>query len=250
LSQCQPFQALRFRELPATLLEAQAVARIWRQAVDAPTSAASNMLLSGREATETAFKQQGPGRRIIHLATHGFVLDTECDNAISGLRGVGGLTPARSPGVSRRSPVDNPLLFSGLAMAGANRRLSVRDENDDGILTAEEVASVNLEGVEWAVLSACDTGLGEIRGGEGVFGLRRAFQVAGVRTVVISLWGVDDRSTQIWMEILYRVRLVNHLDTAESVREASLRFIRERRAKGLSTHPFYWAGFVAAGDWK
>lgn len=249
LSQCQPFQALQFRELPATLREAQAVARLWRQAMDAPTSAPSDMLLFGREATETAFKQRGPGRRIIHLATHGFVLDNECDNAISGLRGVGGLTPVRSPTVSQRSPVDNPLLFSGLALAGANRRLSVQDENDDGILTADEVAAINLEGVEWAVLSACDTGLGEIRGGEGVFGLRRAFQVAGVRTVVMSLWGVEDRSTQTWMERLYKARLVDHLDTAESVREASLSFIRERRAKGLSTHPFYWAGFVAAGDW-
>jgi len=135
-------------------------------------------------------------------------------------------------------------------LAGANRRSTARAEDDDGILTAEEVAALDLSGVEWAVLSACDTGLGEIRAGEGVFGLRRSFQVAGVRTVVMSLWGVEDQATRIWMEGLYRARLVDGLGTAESVREASMSFIRERRAKGQSTHPFYWAGFVAAGDWR
>jgi len=79
---------------------------------------------------------------------------------------------------------ENPLLLSGLAFAGANRRTSAKPEESDGILTAEEIASLNLEGVDWAVLSACNTGAGEIKVGEGVFGLRRAFQVAGAKTVV------------------------------------------------------------------
>src|SRR6185436_5117369 len=110
--------------------------------------------------------------------------------------------------------------------------------------------SLNLTGVEWAVLSACGTGLGEIKAGEGVFGLRRAFQIAGARTVVMSLWSLDDRAARQWMEALYAARLAQHLDTAESVRAASLSMLRDRRAKGLSTHPFYWAAFVAAGDWR
>ena len=109
---------------------------------------------------------------------------------------------------------------------------------------------MNLSGVEWAVLSACDTGLGEIRAGEGVFGLRRAFQVAGVRTVIMSLWPVEDVATRQWMEALYRARLGDRLDTAEAVRQASLTLIRERRARGQSTDLFYWAAFVAAGDWR
>ena len=92
-----------------------------------------------------------------------------------GTRGVGGL--------SASGALDNPLLLSGLALAGANRRASTSTDEDDGILTAEEVASLDLEGVEWAVLSACDTGIGEVKAGEGVFGLRRAFQVAGASTV-------------------------------------------------------------------
>jgi CHAT domain-containing protein len=142
------------------------------------------------------------------------------------------------------------LLLAGLAFAGANRRRSVRGDEDDGILTAEEIGGLNLQGTEWAVLSACDTGLGEIKAGEGVFGLRRAFQVAGARTVIMSLWSVEDRSAMEWMRALYEGRLRRGLDTAEAVREASLSVLRQRRARGQSTHPFYWAGFVASGDWR
>jgi len=109
---------------------------------------------------------------------------------------------------------------------------------------------LNLEGVEWAVLSACDTGLGEVRVGEGVFGLRRAFQVAGVRTVIMSLWSVEDQATLEWMRALYVDRLQKKLSTAEAVRDASLTVLRARRARGESTHPFYWGAFVAAGDWR
>jgi hypothetical protein len=99
--------------------------------------------------------------------------------------------------------------LSGLAFAGANKRQSARWAEDDGILTAEEIASLDLHGVEWAVLSACDTGVGEIKAGEGVFGLRRAFQVAGARTVIMSLWSVEDRATREWMAALYRERFAN-----------------------------------------
>jgi CHAT domain-containing protein len=211
--------------------------------------------LLGREASERAVKQQAPGRRILHLATHGFFLGDECSTPLEGTRAVGGLvatngakpTRARSPRV--QTFPENPLLLSGLALAGANRRAAASPQEDDGILTAEEVASLNLEGVEWAVLSACDTGLGQLRAGEGVFGLRRAFQVAGARTVVMSLWQVEDRSARAWMQALYAGRLVRQLDTIDAVREASLTVLRDRRARQQSTHPFYWAGFVAAGDW-
>ena len=117
-------------------------------------------------------------------------------------------------------------------------------------MTAEEIAGMNLEGVEWAVLSACDTGLGHIEAGEGVFGLRRAFQLAGARTVIVSLWQVDDSSTRRWMAELYRRRFASRMGTAESVRGAGLSLLQARRAAHLSTHPLYWGGFVAAGDWR
>jgi CHAT domain-containing protein len=100
------------------------------------------------------------------------------------------------------------------------------------------------------VLSACDTGIGEIRAGEGVFGLRRAFQIAGTRTVIMSLWAVEDESARIWMTSLYQRRFLRGMTTAESVRAASLDVLRERKHRHQSTHPFYWAGFVAAGDWR
>ncbi len=118
------------------------------------------------------------------------------------------------------------------------------------MLTAEEVAALNLNGVEWAVLSGCDTGVGEIRAGEGVFGLRRAFQVAGARTVIMSLWPVEDQATDQWMSALYEDRFTKKLSTVDAVREAGLAVLRVRRTKGLSAHPFYWAAFVGAGDWR
>jgi CHAT domain-containing protein len=99
------------------------------------------------------------------------------------------------------------------------------------------------------VLSACDTGLGEISASEGVFGLRRALHVAGARTTILSLWAVRDEDALTWMDALYHGRLVDGLDTAEAVRGASRTLLTQRRQAGKSTHPFYWAGFVAAGDW-
>jgi CHAT domain-containing protein len=147
-------------------------------------------------------------------------------------------------------PDESPLLRSGLALAGADQRDQAGPGEDDGILTAEEIAALDLSGVEWAVLSACDTGVGEVRAGEGVFGLRRAFQIAGARTLIMSLWSVDDESTREWMTALYEARLRDGLSTAESVRQASLGVLEARRKAGESAHPFYWAAFVAAGDWR
>jgi CHAT domain-containing protein len=93
-------------------------------------------------------------------------------------------------------------------------------------------------------------GLGEIRASEGVFGLRRAFAVARARTTIMSLWSVEDRSTREWMTALYRSRLIERRTTAEAVREASRALLQSRRARSLNTHPFFWAWFVAAGDWR
>jgi CHAT domain-containing protein len=137
-----------------------------------------------------------------------------------------------------------------LALAGANHRESSRPEEEDGILTAEEVAALDLSKVDWVILSACDTGVGIIRAGEGVLGLRRAFQIAGAKTLITSLWAIDDEAAQKWMLELYQARFSEELGTAESIRQASLDILQELRKKGESTHPFYWAGFVASGDWR
>lgn len=238
---CGTLQSLQFGPLAGTAKEAHEVARLW---LDSPAQ-----ILEGGAADERTFKREAPGRRVLHLATHGFFLGSACQPAIGGTRAVGGLT-AKQPIKSNAGMADNPLLLSGLALAGANRRAAAGPGDDDGILTAEEVAGLNLDGVEWAVLSACDTGLGELKAGEGVLGLRRAFQLAGVRTVIMSLWSVDDQAARLWMRALYEGRLQRHLSTADAMHHASLSVLRARRARGQSTHPFYWAGFVAAGEWR
>jgi CHAT domain-containing protein len=240
---CGGLQAVVFQPLDGTLQEVRDLSRVWTASTATGSDAARTLV--GAEASETRFKREAPGSRVLHLATHGFFIDGTCSGGFGGTRGVGGLArtaPARA--------VENPLLLSGLALAGANRRASARPDEDDGILTAEEVASLDLEGVEWAVLSACDTGVGAIKAGEGVFGLRRAFQVAGARTVLMSLWSVDDQATRAWMRALYDGRFQRNLSTADAVHGANLSVLRARRARGQSTHPFYWAAFVAVGDWR
>jgi CHAT domain-containing protein len=140
------------------------------------------------------------------------------------------------------------LLRAGLAFAGANRRAPAISAGEDGILTAEEVASLDFDSAELVVLSGCDTGAGEVQTGEGVLGLRRAFRIAGARTLVMSLWPVDDQETRRWMANFYETYLARKLSAAASVRSASQTLLRERRAAGQSTHPFHWAGFIAVGN--
>ncbi len=229
-SACESFRSLRFGPLPGARIEIGQVAREWRAAcVDSQAG-----VLLGAAADERALRALAPGRRVLHLATHGFYLGAAC---------------------VRRDRIDSlaledPLLRSGLSLAGANLRAGPADGEDDGILTAAEVATLNLDGVEWAVLSACETARGDIQDGEGVLGLRRGFAIAGVRTLVSSLWAVDDASTGRWMEALYAARFARHLGTAEAVQEAQRSVLKARRAAGLADHPYYWAGFVAAGDWR
>jgi CHAT domain-containing protein/Tfp pilus assembly protein PilF len=231
----------RFTSLPGTAAETAAVTELWRRA----DPRAEALRLTGGEATEAAVKVLAPGFRVLHLATHGFFLGGSADPPAGSDRGVGAIVPAGA--VATPTGAFDQLKLSGLALAGANRRDLAGVE--DGILTAEEVAALDLSGVEWAVLSACESGVGEVSGLEGVFGLRRAFRVAGARTVIMSLWAVDDEAAREWMSALYRARLVDGLPTAEAVRRASLDVLAARRQRGDSIHPAFWAAFVASGDW-
>ena len=251
-SNCGDFDSLRFTSLPASQQEAEDVTLLWKRSTSGVSTNGRTLIaypvdgqmlqLTGVDASPEAFKHYAPGRRVLHVATHGFFLESKCNSAL----------PAQFDG-NRNDPqeaAESPLLLSGLAFAGANRRASAKPDETDGILTAEEIAGMNLEGVDWAVLSACNTGVGEIKVGEGVFGLRRAFQVAGAKTVIMSLWQVEDETTRQWMATLYRQHFIDANGTGQSVRAASLQILRQRRAKQLSTHPFYWAGFIAVGDWR
>ncbi|MBO0722445.1 MAG: CHAT domain-containing protein, partial [Blastocatellia bacterium] len=138
--------------------------------------------------------------------------------------------------------VKDPLLRSGLALAGANEGKS---GDDDGVLTALEAASLYLSGTKLVVLSACDTGVGEVMRGEGVQGLRRALILAGSESQVISLWPVSDEATKNLMIQYYKV-LLQGQGRGEGLRQVQLRMLRYRKKW---QHPFYWAAFIQSGEW-
>jgi CHAT domain-containing protein/Tfp pilus assembly protein PilF len=189
--------------------------------------------------------------RILHIATHGFFLANQDptkdkdgvliavkDRARSGVRGSNVLN--RLSGQS----LENPMLRSGLALAGSNTWIKykpLRKEAEDGILTAEDVSMMDLTETELVVLSACETGIGEVHIGEGVFGLRRSFVLAGAKTLVMSLWKVPDEQTKELMIDFYK-RLLAGKPRAEALREAQLSM------KKKYLNPYYWGAFICQGN--
>ena len=196
--------------------------------------------LLGDAAVERCLKEsQAP--RILHLATHGF-FRPDPSPAIaqaqhsSGTEGwIGADDGNRSGGFG----LENPLLRSGLALAGANTWLQGRTE--DGVVNAVDVLGLDLLATDLVVLSACDTGLGTVRVWEGVFGLRRAFALAGAKTLVMSFWKVPDRQTKDLMLDFYR-QLLADKPRAEALREA------QHELKKRYPNPFYWGAFICQGD--
>lgn len=179
-------------------------------------------VVTGGDASEAELKSvKAP--RILHIATHGFFLTDEGDTAAARID-------------------RNPLLRSGVALAGANARSSAGTQ--DGLLTALEATGLDLWGTKLVVLSACDTGVGEVRTGEGVFGLRRAFALAGAESLVMSLWPVSDYVTRELMTGYYR-NLKQGIGRGESLRRAQLEMLRRPSRR----HPFYWASFIRSGEW-
>lgn len=239
---------MRFEPLPGSASEAEEISRLWKQRSERVTDRNEAVVhLSGSAASERAFKRQASGKRIVHLATHGFFLDGDCSSPVRWSRGVGGLS-SPEPGRFEAALDENPLLYSGLAFAGANQRESVGPEEEDGILTAQELASVDLSGVELAVLSACDTGAGKIESGEGVLGLGRALHIAGVRTTIMSLWPADDLAAREVMTAFYERYLFRGDPVASALRDATLAVLKRRRDEHRNAHPFFWAGWVVVGS--
>ena len=244
VSRCAEVVRGGWRRLPATEGEIGEIASSLHGVVG------EARVLTGANATESAFRQGAPGRRFLHVATHGFFLAGDCSGIeADGTRGMGRViedAPPENGGTEIAAMRENPLRLAGLVLAGANRRIEPGPGHDDGILTAEEISTLDLRGVSWAVLSACDTGLGDLRAGEGVFGLRRAFRLAGARTVIMSLWSVEDAATRDWMRDLYATQgATRSLGAGEAIASASRARIAARRARGETDHPFYWAGFVS-----
>jgi CHAT domain-containing protein/Tfp pilus assembly protein PilF len=216
--------------LPGTRQEAQAIQRLIPNA----------QLFLGPEATKERLLQL-PTPSVLHIATHGFFLEDA--PTPKGTRAVNHF------GVLGEGPPDqylpDPLLRSGLVLAGAQapapqRPNSAAPQRDSALVTALELAGLNLWGTELVVLSACDTGSGDVKLGQGVYGLRRAFVVAGAETVVMSLWKVSDSSTSQLMEAYYRNLLAGQ-GRASALREA-MRALRQTHP-----HPHDWAPFVVLG---
>jgi CHAT domain-containing protein/Tfp pilus assembly protein PilF len=225
-------EQIYFQPLPSTRHEALAIKATLRKA---------SMLLRDR-ATESALKR-ARAPRILHIATHGFFLDDQ-EAPPAETRGFFDDYPLRSSGLrfsKWAAKVENPLLRSGLALAGANRG---RGGDDDGLLTALEVAGLDLWGTKLVTLSACDTGVGEVKNGEGVQGLRRALVLAGSESQVMSLWPVLDTTTRDLMVPYYKA-LRQGKGRSDGLRQAQLRMLRSEDCQ----HPFYWAAFIQSGEW-
>ena len=193
-----------FPGLPGTEEEAKAIKNILPQAT----------VLTGSQATENAVKQVKKPN-ILHIATHGFFKPES-------------------------NVIENPLLRSGLVLAGVTIGQSA---GDDGVLTALETTNLNLVGTKLVVLSACDTARGDIKIGQGVYGLRRALVIAGSESQLISLWKVSDDATKDLM-VAYYGRLQKGEGRSEALRQIQLGMLKVEKQK----HPFYWASFIPSGD--
>lgn len=221
----------RWNPLPGTLEEVRMV----RQIIGVRGGAVEP--LEGAAATKLAFASAAQGKRFVHLATHGFFSGGEFVSSIGGSHG----------GWVDAIGVD-PGLLCGVCLAGANRPVRLNPDGSiadgGGILTATEVAQMDFAQTQTVVLSACETGLGVTRGGEGVLGLQRAFQLAGARSVVASLWKVDDQRTRQLMTSFYRRLLEKGAQPITALRGAQLELARLRGAP----HPSLWGAWVISGD--
>jgi CHAT domain-containing protein/tetratricopeptide (TPR) repeat protein len=185
----------------------------------------------GKDAREEIlYEMKSP--RILHLATHGYFLrDVDMKS------GDWLMQDASGQGKGGK-PADNPMLRSGIVLAGVNT--SLKEGSDYGLVSADKAMTLRLRGIELVVLSACDTGVGEVSRGEGVFGLKRAFIVAGAKTLVMSLWSVPSRETTALMIKFYRL-MAQGRGKAAALREAKLELMREH------SNPFFWGAFVVVG---
>jgi CHAT domain-containing protein len=227
--------SLRFGSLSNTLEEANKIKGIFPD----------TKIISGQQATEAVIKQlQAPS--ILHLATHGFFVpdqqqDLVTDNFNKQLETRNNVETRKFASLQ----LENPLLRSGLALAGINNRTKASSNTNDGVFTALEVAGLNLRGTQLVVLSACETGLGDVKVGDGLYGLRRALVIAGSQSQVLSLWIVDDAGTKDLM-VKYYQNLKAGKGRHEALRQAQLELLKIPEYQ----HPYYWASFVPSGDWS
>jgi CHAT domain-containing protein/Tfp pilus assembly protein PilF len=248
------FTLLNYKPLAGTVAEANSICELWPSAQS----------LQQENATELALKKYtSPG--FLHVATHGFFLsDKRQRSEIPRELNRGTYDTLKGLSISNEG-WENPLLRSGLVLAGVKQGRS--GEGEDGVLTALEVAGLDLWGTKLVVFSACETGLGEVKNSAGVYGLRRALVLAGSETQVISLWKVSDVGTKDLMKAYYTELQRGHGRMA-ALRKVQLTMLRgqlkptesrgkrgtinpgEKVATKDYRHPYYWAAFIQSGDWR
>ena len=212
--------------LPGTKAEIDGVSKILK------TAGYTVVFREQKGATEANIKEvKGPA--LMHIATHGYFLADA------------NLGSGDAMGIDAENAKNNPLLRSGLILAGApdpnsQQQTSDLQSNDNGILTAYEAMNLNLEGTDLIVLSACETGLGDVKAGEGVYGLQRAFMVAGANALIMSLWKVDDAATQMLMTNFY-TNWTKGGSKLKAFKQAQLQLMAKYK------DPYYWGAFVMMG---
>lgn len=259
---------VRFKPLAGFANEAEVIKTLFKT-----KHGESARVLAGGHASEATFLREAVSANVVHIITHGYFADP--NDPSRGKRGIDGpLNKVADEALAFRFL---PGLLSGLAFAGANS--SFREEGeagDDGILCASEIETASLPRAELVVLSACETGLGAVAGGEGITGLQRAFHIAGARSVVASLWKVDDQATVLLMSEFYRNLWQGRLSKLDALREAQLSMLRgydpdtgslerslgkvsvEADASNSATteiagsrlQPKFWAAFQLSGGWR
>jgi CHAT domain-containing protein len=232
-SSCDDLYSLRVKPLLHSVEEINRVVSAWEVG---PNEVAQ--VLTGQNAREEHVKSMASGKRALHFATHGFFLNGACE------------TSGEAGSLLKQFREENPLLQSGLLFAGANHHGAASDSLglDDGILSAYEVASLDLSGVQSVVMSACESALGTIRQNEGMHGLRRAFESAGAETIVGALWPVPDLLSADMATVIYAKSSSTPLP--ERMQAMANKSREKLRALGIPEHPLLWAGFVSYGDWR
>lgn len=218
--------------LPGTAVEAQAIAPKLEE-----FAGAKPQIFLGQFALEGAIKGSLKPKVVV-VSTHGFFQEEKRAKLAEDDSGL----------ARQRGNFENPLLRCGLLMAGCNvKALAARTDADDGVLTGMEIGGMDLRGTQLVVLSACETGLGEIRSGEGVAGLRQAFQISGARSVVSTLWQIPDRDSALIVDGFF-ANLAGGQSKAAALRSSQLKRLEARRARNGAAHPFFWAAWTITGE--
>jgi CHAT domain-containing protein len=223
---------ISFDRLPETKQEADAIEKILKNKKKLKVRNYQNT----KAIEEMIFSAETP--KILHLATHGYFLNDEELKGSSETRGITIKLKEDFMAKDEAVNIENPMLRSGIVFSGVNA--SLKAGRDEGMMSAEKILGLNLKGTDLVVLSACETGVGDVKNGEGVFGLKRAFILSGAKTLVMSLWSVPSAETTELMTDFYTLMSTGK-PKAEALRQAKLNMMKKKQ------NPFYWGAFVMTG---